>query len=197
MEHHCRRGRGRESCFQNASGRRIVKVFAGCGRLRRTTTTRAAPSSGRGVVPDRRWERDRPRGIPRSCRPGPGPGELGRGEAQLGGPRGAIMGHLRVLEAAVIGVVHPEWQERPLSCGPQARRGGPTKEILEFAQDNVAKWRLPDDAAFSRRSRRRASAGFSKKKLHAPSRGLQAADRVGRRHLWKALGKPTRGSLRW
>jgi fatty-acyl-CoA synthase len=57
--------------------------------------------------------------------------------------------HPKIAEAAVIGVRHPKWDERPLLVvvlkpGQSATRG----EILEFMQDKVAKWQLPDDVAF-------------------------------------------------
>jgi fatty-acyl-CoA synthase len=61
----------------------------------------------------------------------------------------AAMGHPAVAEAAVIGVAHPKWDERPLlivhlKAGASAGK----HEILEFVKDKVAKWWLPDDVAF-------------------------------------------------
>ncbi len=63
----------------------------------------------------------------------------------------AIMSHPKVMEAAVIAVFHPKWQERPLACiAPLAQhRDNITKEeILEFLAGRVAKWWLPDDIVF-------------------------------------------------
>lgn len=62
----------------------------------------------------------------------------------------AIMGHPAVLEAAVIAVPHPKWQERPLAlvvARPNAAQ--PSKEsIYELLSQHFAKWQLPDDIVF-------------------------------------------------
>ncbi|MBI3697168.1 MAG: long-chain fatty acid--CoA ligase [Acidobacteria bacterium] len=63
----------------------------------------------------------------------------------------AIMAHPKVLEACVVAVPHPKWQERPVAVVvPQARyKGQITKEeILEFLAARTAKWWLPDDVIF-------------------------------------------------
>jgi fatty-acyl-CoA synthase len=63
----------------------------------------------------------------------------------------AIMGHPKVMEAAVIAVAHPKWQERPVACiapAPQYRGQVTKEEILDFLKDRVAKWWLPDDVIF-------------------------------------------------
>ena len=63
----------------------------------------------------------------------------------------AIMAHPKVMEAAVIAVFHPKWQERPLACIALQEncRGTVTKEeMLEFLSGRVAKWWLPDDIVF-------------------------------------------------
>jgi fatty-acyl-CoA synthase len=61
----------------------------------------------------------------------------------------AAMGHPAVAEAAVIGVAHAKWQERPLlvvvrKAGREATR----EELLKFLEGKVAKWWLPDDVVF-------------------------------------------------
>src|SRR5207244_5803213 len=51
-----------------------------------------------------------------------------------------IMGHPKVAEAAVIGVTHPKWSERPLACVVVERGEELTKEeVLEFLDGRVAK----------------------------------------------------------
>ena len=54
-----------------------------------------------------------------------------------------------VAEAAVIGVAHPKWDERPLMIvvrRPEAKVG--KEDILKFLEGKVAKWWLPDDVQF-------------------------------------------------
>jgi len=61
----------------------------------------------------------------------------------------AAMGHPDVAEAAVIGVHHPKWTERPLLI--VVRKEGTDlarEDILEFLDGKVAKWWLPDDVVF-------------------------------------------------
>ena len=63
----------------------------------------------------------------------------------------AIMAHPDVLEAAVIAVPHPQWQERPLACVVARADTGATltrDTILEFIQPKFARWWLPDDVVF-------------------------------------------------
>lgn len=63
----------------------------------------------------------------------------------------AIMAHPKVMEAAVIAVPHPKWQERPVAAVaplPQFRGQVTKEEILKFLEGRVAKWWLPDDVVF-------------------------------------------------
>ena len=61
----------------------------------------------------------------------------------------AAIAHPAVAMAAVIGVKHPKWDERPLLfvvCKPGQSVGKP--EMLEFLGERVPKWWVPDDVVF-------------------------------------------------
>jgi fatty-acyl-CoA synthase len=59
------------------------------------------------------------------------------------------VGHPKVAEAAVIGVSHPKWDERPLLVIVLKKGEQATKEdILGFMQGKIAKWWMPDDVVF-------------------------------------------------
>jgi fatty-acyl-CoA synthase len=59
------------------------------------------------------------------------------------------VGHPKVAEAAVIGVSHPKWDERPLLVIVLKKGETATKDdILGFMQGKIAKWWIPDDVAF-------------------------------------------------
>jgi len=62
---------------------------------------------------------------------------------------GLAMSHPDVAEAAVIGVPHPKWDERPLlvvvrKAGAEVDREG----LLKFLEGKIAKWWMPDDVLF-------------------------------------------------
>ncbi len=59
------------------------------------------------------------------------------------------VGHPDVAEAAVIGIAHPKWDERPLLVIVRNPDSDVTKEaILEFMEGKIAKWWMPDDVTF-------------------------------------------------
>ena len=61
----------------------------------------------------------------------------------------AAVGHPEVAEAAVIGVPHPKWDERPLLVVKRLEGCEPSAEsILEFLEGKIAKWWMPDAVEF-------------------------------------------------
>jgi fatty-acyl-CoA synthase len=59
------------------------------------------------------------------------------------------VGHPKVAEAAVIGVHHPKWDERPLLVIVLKKEEAAEKgELLSFMRGKVADWWLPDDVVF-------------------------------------------------
>ena len=78
----------------------------------------------------------------------------------------AIMSHPKVAEAAVVGVPHPKWDERPLAC--VVLKDGETateEEILEHLKPLVAKWWLPDAVEFIDEVPKTSVGKFSKRTL--------------------------------
>jgi len=83
---------------------------------------------------------------------------------------GAIMAHPKVLEAAVIGLYHSKWQERPVAyvvTKPEFNGQVTAQEIQGFLADRVAKWWLPDDIRFIDEMPKTSTMKFDKKALRA------------------------------
>jgi fatty-acyl-CoA synthase len=77
-----------------------------------------------------------------------------------------LMAHPKIKEAAVVGVPHPKWSERPLACvvvhdGETMTR----EEVLDHLGPRLAKWQLPDDVVFIDQVPRTSVGKFSKKTL--------------------------------
>ncbi len=76
------------------------------------------------------------------------------------------MGHASVTEAAVIGVHHPKWDERPLLVVVAAGNEPPTHgDLIEYLSDLVPKWWLPDDLVVVEELPHTATGKVSKKQL--------------------------------
>ena len=59
------------------------------------------------------------------------------------------VGHPQIAEAAVIGVAHPKWDERPLLVVVAKDGEKPARDdLLAFIEPKVARWWLPDDVVF-------------------------------------------------
>jgi fatty-acyl-CoA synthase len=77
-----------------------------------------------------------------------------------------LMGHPAIREAAVIGVPHPKWDERPLACVVLEEGSTATaEEILAYLEPLVAKWWLPDAVEFIQEVPKTSVGKFSKKDL--------------------------------
>jgi fatty-acyl-CoA synthase len=84
----------------------------------------------------------------------------------------AAMAHPAVKEAAVIGVAHPKWDERPLLIVVKKPDAQLTREaLLEFFQGKVAKWWIPDDVVFVSELPHTATGKLLKTKLREEFRG--------------------------
>ncbi|MFX1559841.1 MAG: long-chain-fatty-acid--CoA ligase [Promethearchaeota archaeon] len=62
-----------------------------------------------------------------------------------------IVNHPAVLEGAVVGLAHPEWEERPLALvvlQEKFKAKVDKREILEHLGKRFAKWQLPDEVLF-------------------------------------------------
>jgi hypothetical protein len=75
-----------------------------------------------------------------------------------------------VLEAAVIAVQHPVWQERPVACvvpRPEFKDQLTKDEIRDYLSSRVAKWWLPDEVFFLDALPKTSVGKFDKKVLRA------------------------------
>jgi fatty-acyl-CoA synthase len=76
------------------------------------------------------------------------------------------VGHPDVAEAAVIGVAHPRWDERPLLI-LVAKEGRALEgaAVLKFMEGKIAKWWMPDDARIVKEIPHTATGKINKLKL--------------------------------
>ena len=81
-----------------------------------------------------------------------------------------IMGHSKVLEACVIGMPDPKWDERPLAfvvAKPDFTEQITKEEIIDYLRPHVAKWWLPDDVVFVDAIPKTSVGKFDKKVLRS------------------------------
>jgi fatty-acyl-CoA synthase len=77
-----------------------------------------------------------------------------------------IMSHPKVKEAAVVGIPHPKWDERPLACVVlEPGEEMTADEVLEHLRPHVATWWLPDAVEFIDEVPKTSVGKFSKKDL--------------------------------
>ena len=82
--------------------------------------------------------------------------------------------HPDVAEAAVIGIAHPKWDERPLlvvvakeGCSPNC------DEVLDFLKPRIAKWWMPDDMQVVKEIPHTATGKINKLKLRETFKGYK------------------------
>src|ERR1043165_4303057 len=88
----------------------------------------------------------------------------------------AIMAHPKVLEAAVIGLAHPAWQERPVGFvvpRPEFRGELTAEEILAHLSAHFMKWWIPDEIRFIDEVPKTSVGKFDKKALRARAEPLR------------------------
>ncbi|MEO8144437.1 MAG: long-chain fatty acid--CoA ligase, partial [Betaproteobacteria bacterium] len=57
--------------------------------------------------------------------------------------------HPAIQEAAVIGIAHPKWDERPIVVAVKKAGQDVSKaELLKFYEGKIAKWSMPEDVVF-------------------------------------------------
>ncbi|MCV3243698.1 fatty-acid--CoA ligase [Mesorhizobium sp. ZC-5] len=84
------------------------------------------------------------------------------------------VGHPDIAEAAVIGVRHSKWDERPLLVVVRKPGKEPSKsEILGYMDGKVAKWWMPDDVAFVDEIPHTATGKIQKTKLREQFSGYR------------------------
>ena len=89
----------------------------------------------------------------------------------------ALMGHPAVAEAAVVGVPHPKWSERPVACVVLKEGAEATEhELRAYLEPRFAKFWLPDSFVFLPALPRTAVGKFLKSALRAQLKDHQFPD---------------------
>jgi fatty-acyl-CoA synthase len=86
-----------------------------------------------------------------------------------------LMGHPSIKEAAVFGVAHPKWQERPVAAVVLREGHDPDEEaIRSWLLERLAKWQTPDRILFMTAIPRTGVGKFLKRELRAQHERLFA-----------------------
>jgi fatty-acyl-CoA synthase len=96
----------------------------------------------------------------------------------------AVMAHPKILEAAVIGLPHPKWDERPVVYAvprPEFKGQVTQEEVIDFLRDKVAKWWLPDEVRFIDEVPKTSVGKFDKKVLRASATPINETVKEGAR----------------
>src|SRR5205085_3604093 len=100
------------------------------------------------------------------------------------------VGHPAIAEAAVIGIPHPKWDERPLLIvvtkpGEHAAK----RDILQYLDGKIAKWWMPDDVIFADEIPHTATGKIQKTTLRERYGHHRSAANVGvkTRYGWRVI----------
>jgi len=88
----------------------------------------------------------------------------------------AVMAHPKIMEAAVIGLPHPKWDERPVVYAvprPEFKGQVTEQEVIDFLRERVAKWWLPDEVRFIDEVPKTSVGKFDKKVLRAGAQPIK------------------------
>lgn len=78
----------------------------------------------------------------------------------------ALMGHPDVLEAAVVGIPHEKWQERPLALVvTKNNKKVPKEDFEEILYEHFAKWQFPDQILYVPEIPKTSVGKFNKKEI--------------------------------
>ena len=86
-----------------------------------------------------------------------------------------IMAHPKVLEAAVTGVAHPKWEERPIALvvpRPEHQADITADEIRAHLSAKFAKWQLPEAVVFVEAIPKTSVGKFNKKEIRESYRDI-------------------------
>ena len=84
------------------------------------------------------------------------------------------VGHPDVMEAAVIGIAHPKWDERPLLIVvPKEGKTPLAADVLDYLSTRIAKWQMPDDMQIVAEIPHTATGKINKVKLREAFRGYR------------------------
>lgn len=90
----------------------------------------------------------------------------------------SLMGHPAIQEAAVVGIAHPKWQERPLAL--VVLRPGRKLSLVDIHThllNSFAKWQLPDSVIFVDRIPRTSVGKLDKKNIRVDYAGFYMNDK--------------------
>ncbi|MHA1822470.1 MAG: long-chain-fatty-acid--CoA ligase [Promethearchaeota archaeon] len=85
----------------------------------------------------------------------------------------SLMSHPNILEAAVVGISHPKWDERPLALVVLREEHKLTtkEELRKHLAKSFAKWQIPDDIIFVDKISRTSVGKLDKKMIRIEYRG--------------------------